>query len=113
MARPHLPNPATMSVADLRAEVIGGRDAFEELAIDLKIARAEVRRLRSELDSVNRDRGFLHAVLEARDASAATHAAIIRWLRSPRVALRVGKTNADWLATRCAARDWVEGEGIT
>lgn len=103
--RPELPDPATMTFEELRAEVEGGRDAFEVVVVDLHRARDEVRRLRRELDHLYSDRAFLKAVLEAGDACAAMHAAIIAWLRGP-VAKRVGREHSEWLASRCAAKDW-------
>ena len=52
--RPELPDPATMSVEDLRAEVEGGRDAFEYLVGVLVETREKLRRAEHNVQSAHR-----------------------------------------------------------
>ncbi len=109
-SRPELPDPATMSLEELRAEVEGGRDAFE-VAFEVVVEENEslekrLRQLEGDQARSQQDRAFYAEICRATNAATATHGAIIRWLRGP-VALRVGKEDADWLANRCAARDWL------
>jgi hypothetical protein len=89
----------------LIAEVQGGRIAFGEVVEKSKEVLDALKVAQARVEDFHRDKAFLHAVVAQGNAESATLAAIIAWLRGP-VALRVGEGDANWLANRCAARDW-------